>query len=721
MSRLLLPCLALLLLSLPTPVSARQADSAVVRVRVASAGDPVQGARVGAGTTTSVTDATGRAVLRVPAGQVRLRATRGGFQPGELLLHLRPGQDTAVTIELEPAESELEDIVVSVTRSSRRLADQPTRIEVVGQEEIEEKLLMTPGDIAMLLNETGGLRVQHTSPSLGAANVRVQGLRGRYTLMLSDGLPLHGEAAGGPGLLQVPPMDLGQVEVLKGAASALYGSAALGGAINLISRRPSGERELLLNATSQGGTDAASWLSGIISPAWGWSLYSGWHRQGRRDLDDDGWTDMPGYQRGVVRPRLHFDDAQGNSLLATAGMTLETREGGTLPGRLAPDGQPWAEANRSTRLDAGVASRTAIGEATFLTLRASGLTQGHRHEFGPTAEPDRHTTGFLESSIVQGMNRVVVVIGAAVQGDWYRSEVVPQFDFSHSTAGVFAHAEWDPAEQLGIGASLRLDHHNRYGTFASPRLTVLARPATGWTARVSGGAGYFGPTPLVEEVEATGLGVLRQTGALQAERVLGGSADLTWHGSDVELSATLFASRVRHPVATTPVLGGAPDELLLANQVEPVHTRGAELLGRVHRGGLHLTASYTWIDATEARTGEARRPVTLNPRHALGAVGMYEWEDSGRIGLEFYAVGRQALDDNPFRPESPSHVIVGALVEKQVGWARLFLNFENLTDVRQTHTDPLVRPSRGEGGRWTTDAWAPLEGRVVNGGVKIQW
>lgn len=721
MPRLLLPCLGLYLLAVPGSLSAWQADSAVVRVMVVSGDGPIQSARVTAGATGSITDSEGRAILRLRAGEALVRATRAGFEPAELRLRLRAGQDTTVTIELTAAEAELEDIVVSVTRSSRRLADQPTRIEVVGQEEIEEKVLMTPGDIGMLLNETGGLRVQNTSPSLGAANVRVQGLRGRYTLMLSDGLPLHGEAAGGPGLLQVPPMDLGQVEVLKGAASALYGSAALGGAINLISRRPSGERELLLNATSRGGSDAASWMSGILTPAWGWSLYSGWHRQDRRDLDGDGWTDLSGYQRGVVRPRLHFDDARGNSLLATAGVTLETREGGTLPSRVAPDGLPWVEANHSNRLDAGVVGRAALSDATFLTIRASGLTQGHRHEFGPAEEPDRHITGFVESSLIQGMSGGILVVGVAVQGDWYRSEAVPAFDFSHSTAGIFAHGEWDPTERVGIGASLRLDHHNQYGTFASPRLSVLARPAAGWTARVSGGAGYFGPTPLVEEVESTGLGVLRQAGPLQAERVLGGSADLTWHGGDVELSATLFASRVRHPVATTLVADGEPDELLLANQEEPVHTRGAELLARLHREGLHLTASYTWIDATEARDREMRRPVPLNPRHALGVVGMYEWEGTGRVGLEFYAVGRQSLEDNPFRPESPSYLIVGALVERQVGWARLFLNFENLTDVRQTKTDPLVRPTRGEGGRWTTDAWGPLEGRVVNGGVKVSW
>src|SRR2546423_9139097 len=117
---------------------------------------------------------------------------------------------------------------------------------------------MTPGDIAMLLNETSGLRVQVTSPSLGAANVRVQGLRGRYAQLLSDGLPLYGGQTGSIGLLQIPPLDLGQVEIIKGVASALYGSSALGGVINLVSRRPqqSGREVLLDQKTPRRGGSA---------------------------------------------------------------------------------------------------------------------------------------------------------------------------------------------------------------------------------------------------------------------------------------------------------------------------------------------------------------------------------------------------------------------------------------------------------------------------------
>lgn len=125
----------------------------------------------------------------------------------------------------QPRAIESEAIVVRSTRSERRIEDEPVRVEVIGREEIEEKMLMTPGDISMMLNETSGLRVQTTSPSLGGANVRIQGLRGRYTQILSDGLPLYGGQSGALSMLQIPPMDLGQVEVIKGVASALYGSS----------------------------------------------------------------------------------------------------------------------------------------------------------------------------------------------------------------------------------------------------------------------------------------------------------------------------------------------------------------------------------------------------------------------------------------------------------------------------------------------------------------
>src|SRR5688572_12156349 len=255
-----------------------------------------------------------------------------------------PGQPPANATPAAPEPAEVpeieETVVVTATRSNRRLQDEPLRVEVIDREEIEEKALMTPGSVAMLLGETTGLRVQTTAPSLGAATVRIQGLRGRYSQMLADGLPLYGAGGDSFSMLQVPPLDLGQVEIIKGAASALYGPAALGGVINLVSRRP-GETasESLFNVTSQKGADITFFRGQEPRNGWSWTLLGGFHGQPRRDLDDDNWTDLAGYSRVVARPRVFYENGRGGSLFVTAGVIGEDRDAGALgSGRVVPHG-----------------------------------------------------------------------------------------------------------------------------------------------------------------------------------------------------------------------------------------------------------------------------------------------------------------------------------------------------------------------------------------------
>ena len=100
---------------------------------------------------------------------------------------------------------------------------------------------------------------------------------------------------------------------------------------------------------------------------------------------------------------------------------------------------------------------------------------------------------------------------------------------------------------------------------------------------------------------------------------------------------------------------------------------------------------------------------------------MWEAEDVGRVGLEWYYTGAQRLEENPYRTRSEPYMILGLLAEAQFGRSRLFVNGENLTGVRQTRWDPLLRTTRAPDGRWTVDAWAPLEGRNINGGLRIQF
>jgi iron complex outermembrane receptor protein len=159
---------------------------------------------------------------------------------------------------------------------------------------------------------------------------------------------------------------------------------------------------------------------------------------------------------------------------------------------------------------------------------------------------------------------------------------------------------------------------------------------------------------------------------------------------------------------------------VLRNLTDPTTNVGLELLGTFRREPFAVTGTYTYVHARETVHG-IDKDVPQTPRHSAGIVGMWEVEDVGRVGVEWYYTGRQALEENPYRAVSESYIIVGLLAERQFGRIRLFVNGENLSGVRQTRWDPLLRPSRAVDGRWTVDAWAPLEGRNINGGIRIRF
>lgn len=723
-----------------------QDSSATLTVLVRSDSGSLAGAEVILRLRRATSDSLGVARLPIDTGRFDVLIRRIGYASTRRILELRTARDTSITVTLRRDTVALgvvsagvaggvirvvdRQLILASSRSERRIEDEPLRIEVLEREEIEEKLLMTPGDISMMLNETGGLRVQTTSPSLGGAAVRIQGLRGRYTQLLSDGLPLYGGQTGGLGLLQIPPMDLGSVEIIKGAASALYGAQALGGVINLISRRPAEEREveLLANQTSRGETDGILWHSGNGDRPWSYTFLGGVHTQGRRDLDDDGWSDMASYSRVTARPRLYWNPRDGRSLLLTAGVTREDRQGGTMRGRTAPDALPFAEALDTERADAGLVGGWLLRGSPFgdalLNVRASVMEQRHMHQFGPESERDRHRTGFAEAALTVQRGEVTWVGGLALQGDRYENRSIDGFDYTFVVPSAFMTADFEPSPAVALSASLRLDAHNEYRTSVNPRLSALVRLPHDWTVRLSAGTGSYAPTPLTEETEITGLSrvVPASWRALDAERSLSTSVDIGGALGTVEMNATLFASRIRDAVMLVrSVQNAGPPLFVYANAPLQTRTKGGELLARWVRDAVHITASYTYVDASESDPDNGgRREVPLTPRHSFGVVGALEYEDRWRAGVELYYTGEQSLAENPYRTSSRSYVSVGFLAERQFGWWRAFVNAENLGNVRQTRWDPLVRPTFGGAGRWTTDAWAPLDGRVINGGIRVR-
>ena len=706
---------ALVVLLATAPVAAAGQEPGRIRVEVLADGDPIAGATVVVAGVTQITKADGVAVVPAEAGLVQVTVVHEGFMPVTVPVTSVENVERVVRVELEPELMIEEEVtVVASTRTGRRIEDQPMRVEALDREEIEEKMLMTPGDIVMMLNEMGGMRVQTTSPSLGAASVRIQGMRGRYTRFLTDGLPLYGSQPGGMGLLQIPPMDLGQVEVIKGVASAFHGTGAMGGVVNLLSRRPSdeSEREVLFNRSTRGATDGVLWLSTPLSETWGMTLLGSVHRQDLTDVDGDGWADMAHFDRGVVRPRFFWDDGQGRSFFLTAGGTRESRTGGTVVNRVLPaTGTPYREALDTSRHDVGVLWQTLAGQSV-VTARAALVQQWHDHTFGEVLQRDRRATGFAELAVRRTSGPHTWVAGAAVERDAYHPTDLPRFGYAFTTPGLFVQDDVDVRSWLALSMSGRLDRHSEYGWFFSPRVSALLRSGD-WSTRLSAGTGFFGPTPLTEETEAAGLTRLTVNGPLRAEQGRSVSIDLTRAQGPAAYTATFFGSRIVDPVHVD------RSTYTLRNLDHPITNVGMELLGTFRQPPFALTASYTYVRSRERASGVIA-DVAQTPRHSLGFVAMAENEE-GRIGFELYYTGRQRLEANPYRDISEPYTVAGVLIERRVGPLRLFVNLENLTDVRQQRWDPVLRPNRAIDGRWTVDAWAPLDGRVINGGARVQF
>ncbi|TVP48559.1 MAG: TonB-dependent receptor, partial [Gemmatimonadales bacterium] len=676
-----------------------------------------------------------------------LVAGAGGVHPVSPSPSVALGSEPAPAAGFAQADTILrgEEIIVRSTRSGRRIQDQAIRVEVLDREEIEEKLLMRPGNIAMLLAETGGIQLQNTSAALGGSVIRIQGMPGRYTLLLADGLPLYGGQPGGLGVLQIPPVDLEQVEIIKGVASALYGGQALGGVVNLVSRRPGDEAlaEFIVNGTSRGGADLVAYgetpLPGAWPGAWKGSLTTGLHRQDAKDLSGSGWADLPAHERGTLRARAFHDDGSGRSAMITVGGMMEDRVGGSVSGGVVPGEAPWGglpfrDAVDSRRFDAGVHFRTPLGlpealaDAAFVDLRGSAMEGRFDRDFGlegsEAAGRGERSVRFLEASLSGMRGAHTWVVGAALQDDRFRHLDVPPpsvpLDFEHTVPGIFVQDEVRLLDgDMTVAGSLRWDRHSVYGSQLSPRLSILF-PGDMWTVRASAGRGFFGPTPLLDEVEAVGLLGAVPGASVDPETGWGGSLDVGGRSGPFEWNGVAFASEVRDEAT----LRGTSRGFRVGNAPWRTTTRGGELLLRYRVGEISVTGSYLFVDAqrnpVEGAFHQASTPVPRTPRHATGLVAVWEDHDRGILGLELYHTGRQQLEDNPFRDESRAWLHVGVLGELRLeGWS-LFVNMENLLGVRQTRWDPLLLPAPGRYGARVTDAWAPLDGFTLNAGVRIR-
>ncbi|UFH45496.1 TonB-dependent receptor [Flavobacterium galactosidilyticum] len=663
-------------------------------------------------------------IVNVPDGVQEIHFSYVGFYERIDTLEF-PLKDTSVIeILLKENSEELDEVVISSTRSTRSIQNIPTRIEFIGSEELGEKGNMKPGDIRMLLAESTGIHVQTTSPTSANASIRIQGLDGRYTQILKDGFPIFSGASSGLGLLQIPPLDLKQVEVIKGSTSTLYGGGAIAGLVNLISKTPTEERDLRfhLNGTSGGGLDINGFYGQKFKKI-GTTIFASHNRNEAYDPAKIGFSAIPKFERFVLNPKLfvYFNDK--TKMNFGVNTTIENRLGGDMlyiKGK-GDNTHQYFEKNKTQRYSTQFVFDHLINEKSSFQIKNS-VSYFNRNTTIPNYQFEgTQTATFTEANYTNSTEKSEWVAGVNIWTDNFKEKQITAFplrDYSQNTFGAFVQNSFKATDWLQLEAGLRTDYVIDYGAVFLPRVSALFKIANGLTSRIGGGFGYKTPTIFTEESERLQYqNVMPIDNKInKLEKSYGANADInyrTYIGEDWSFSINqLFF----YTYLDNPLLLENPSANLyqFVNSPGYIHTKGTETNIKIGYDDLKLFLGYTYTDARLNQNGmTVESPLT--PKHRINSILMYEIEDKWKVGLEAYYFSPQKLNNGT---TGKGYFITGFMAEKI--WERfsLYINFENFLDTRQTrfgsiYTGTITNPV-------FKDIYAPLDGFVINGGIKFK-
>lgn len=668
---------------------------------------------------TAISDSSGKVIITgINPGKHILVISYIGFIEKTVAYSFPPDRHDVI-IKLNPQEEqEEEQVIVTATRTSRTIANIPTRTEVISGEELMEKANMKPGDIRMLLSESTGIQTQQTSATSFNSGIRIQGLDGRYTQILRDGYPLYAGFAGGLSLLQIAPLDLRQVEVIKGSASTLYGGGAIAGLVNLVSKTPENERRLdfLANGTTAGGLD----LSGFYSEKYdnvGVTVFASRNSGAPYDPADIGSTAIPKFKRYTINPRVFFYSKRTTADVGISFIT-EDRVGGSI--KYIKDGDPgFFEKNNTDRVTAQFGITHELNGQSALHLKGS-YSNFNRSLAIPDYQFDAlQQSSFFEVSYNKESKRNNLVAGINFLTDDLHEKRLSAdgpHDYHYNTVGAFVQNTWTINNRLTLEAGLRTDYLHQYGVEWLPRISAMYKISSKLTTRLGGGFGYKSPTIFTEDAERKYFRHILPIDAdvTHNERSVGGNWDINYRTMIGEVSLSVnhlfFYTRLNRPLIMITAPGG---DILFINSTGHLDTEGMETNLRLIYRDFKLFVGYTYTDANTHF--ETKEWMPLTARHRLNNVLMYEKENKWKIGAEAYYFSRQQLNDGTF---GKPYWITGLMIEKIWKVLSVFINFENITDTRQTRFDTIYTGSINN--PLFRDIYAPLDGFVVNGGLKLK-
>ncbi|WKV12507.1 TonB-dependent receptor [Marivirga harenae] len=660
----------------------------------------------------------------IPDGKHQLQISYVGYETIKKTYSFPISDDLLpIKISMHHDHEEMEEVTVTSTRSSRTIEDIPTRVEMIAGEELAEKGNMKPGDIRMLLNESTGIQTQQTSATSYNSSIRIQGLDGKYTQLMRDGMPLYSGFSGGLSLMQIAPLDLKQVEVIKGSSSTLYGGGAIAGLVNLITKKPKEDRELsfMFNGTSALGLDASTFYSKRNDKI-GTTIFASYNKGTAYDPADIGLTAIPKFDRFTLNPRLFLYFNEETEMNVGVNIVTEDRLGGNMDyvnGENVTDA--YYENNETDRISSQLNFTHQTDGNSQIEVKNSINFYDRSIEVPDFTFSGRQISSFSEINYSTFNEVSEWVAGANLWTDQFNQfEGSPnqELDFENNTVGLFAQNIWNMADLWTLETGFRIDYHSEYGLFPLPKLSLMFEPQQELTLRLGGGLGYKTPTVFSEDAEKRQFRNIQpiNTNLTDAERSLGANFDINYKKSvtdELTLSSNVlfFYTQIENPLMLRNI--GTTYEFQQFDGY--IDTKGAEVNMKWSYHDFKLFLGYTYSDVNTYSNGD-QSTFPLVAKNRLNNVLMYEKHGNFWIGLEAYYFSPQQLNDGEI---GQAYWITGLMTEKTIGeYFSVFLNFENFLDTRQTAFDTIYTGSIDD--PEFRDIYAPVDGFVINGGLKIK-
>lgn len=680
----------------------------------------VQGTPIGA-----TADSAGLIVIKnIPDGKQIIEFSYVGYKT-ETDTFVFPLNNTAtVEIFLNTFNEDLDEFTVSTTRSSRTIDDIPTRIEMISAGELDEKISMQPANAKMILTESTGIQTQQTSATSGNASIRIQGLDGKYTQLLKDGFPLYSGFSGGLSIMQIPPLDLKRVEVIKGASSTLYGGGAIAGLINFVTKVPVEKKELsfLINVNLSKASDISGYFSQKFKKI-GVTFFASQNLQAAYDANHDGLSDIPKFERYNFNPRIFYYINNTAVLSIGINSSFENRLGGDMLviNNGADSTHVYFEKNITNRISSQIKFEKTFANKSVLTIKNSVGYFDRSIQQSNYLFAGIQLSGFTEATYLLEKNKSEWIFGSNLWIDNFtqNNSTTNPLDNNQMVGGVFIQNNYKVNEKLIVEAGLRTDATEQKNFFMLPRVSALYKFSAKFSTRIGGGLGYKTPTLFTEDAEEKAFRNIQplNLNKVNPENSIGGNFDfnyrtLLFNKITFSINQMFFYTRLTNPI----VLGDsmlANGNYEFENAAGYLDSKGFETNMKINYSLFALYCGYTFIDATKHyNTTIAANPLTAKNRIYLTLT--CEIEEKLRIGYELFYTGKQQLNTGETKPD---YWIMGISAEYKFKHFSLFINAENFTDTRQTrfeniYTGTLQNPQFKE-------IWAPTDGFLLNGGLKI--